>query len=96
MPSGGTCPRDVGACEPARYVLLAQENTGQRLDLDVYERVALSTREPAHLFLNEDDVVDDLLVEARHDLGDACVVEAECFRAPPVELLEYFRTAVSP
>ena len=60
-------------------MLLAQENTGQRLDLDVYERVTLSLREPAHLFLNEDDVVDDLLVEARHDLGDACVVEAECF-----------------
>ena len=55
---------DVGTRGLHGYVLLAEEHAGQRLDLDVDERVALGLREPAHLLLHEHDVVDDLLVQA--------------------------------
>ena len=78
-------------------MLLAEEHTGQRLDLDVDERVALGLRERAHLLLDEHDVVDHLLRQRRHDLGDLLGVETEARRGPLVELSrEYLRTAASP
>ena len=88
---------DVGARGLNGDVLLAEEHPGQRLDLDVDERVPLRLRERAHLLLHEHDVVDDLLVEGRHDLCDAGVVESEGLGAPLVELLRvlpYGRVAV--
>jgi hypothetical protein len=40
---------------------VAEHHAGQRLDLDVAQRVALDLREVAHLRLRELDVVDRLL-----------------------------------
>jgi hypothetical protein len=52
--------------------------------------------ESTDLLLYEGQVVDDRRRQIGDDPGDLVAAEAERFRSPVVELLEYFRTAASP
>ena len=60
--------RDVGAGGLHGHVPVAEEDPGQRLDLDVGHRGALHLGEVPDLGLHEDDVVDHLLRQGRDDL----------------------------
>jgi hypothetical protein len=65
---------------------VAEEDAGQRLDLDLPHRVKLRLREPAHLRLHELDVVDDLRRQGRDDVLDLAGREQEAVGRPVVEL----------
>src|SRR5262249_48694614 len=65
----------------------AEDDAGQRLDLQVLHGVALLLREVAHLRLREFDVVEVALADVRDGFIDLGRREAEVLRLPVVEFL---------
>ena len=84
---GIAAARDVAADALDGYVLVAEDDARQRLDLDVAQRVALGLREVAHLGLGEPDIRDRVLGDLRDDGGDVVVAQPEGGRGPLVEFL---------
>ena len=79
--------RHVAADRVDRDVLVAEDDAGQRLDLEVAHRVLLLLREVAHLRLGELDVVEVALGDLADGALDLGRREAEVLRRPVVELL---------
>ena len=79
--------RHVAADRVHRDVAVAEDDAGQRLDLQVLHGVALLLREVAHLRLRELDVVEIALGNLRNRLLDLGGRQPKILRLPVVELL---------
>ena len=79
--------RHVAADRVHRDVAVAEDDAGQRLDLQVLHGVLLLLREVTDLGLGEPDVVEVSLGDLRNGLLDLGRRQAEILRLPIVELL---------
>jgi hypothetical protein len=77
---------NVAADRVHGYVLVAENDAGKRLDLDIPERVPLDLREIAHLRLGEFDILEITIGQLRETGFDLVFFQAIAFAIPLVEL----------